>query len=124
MQIRGMTVKQIQNNERQSVLLLDQLVEAAAQTVGLYVLDSLQSTQVLPLFHGTGQAELLKNVHSDDNLLIKTNKVRVIKAKTMSIFISDLQIYRTLVKTRKKGITKTSEVVNEELIAEIKNLQG
>lgn len=116
MQIRGMVVKQIQSTDEESVLLLDQIIEAAAQTVGLYVLENLQSDKLLPLFHGTGQAEILKSIQANDSLSIKTNKVRTIKARTMNIFTSDLQIYRSL--------PKTSGDVNEELVAEIKNLQG
>jgi 3-hydroxymyristoyl/3-hydroxydecanoyl-(acyl carrier protein) dehydratase len=109
--IKGMTVKPIKNAKDESALSLDQLIEASAQTVGLFVLDKLQEKEVLPLFHGTGKAELLQSVHDGDNLLIKTKKARLVQAKTMNIFSADIEIFRRI-------------AAKEELVAEIKNVQG
>jgi 3-hydroxymyristoyl/3-hydroxydecanoyl-(acyl carrier protein) dehydratase len=134
MEIRGMTVKSLKPGKEESVLLLDQLVEAAAQTVGMYVMDNLQDDNVLPLFHGTGEAELLKSIQAGDNLLLKTGEVKLIQSKTMNIFTADLQIYRDFTETKtEEGNQKSSDkgqlssgkkVIKEELVAEIKSLTG
>lgn len=124
MDIRGMQVKKIKDASEESTLLLDQLVEAAAQTVGMYVLASLQNEQLLPLFHSTQEAELFKSVKTGDNLLIKATNIRIVKTSSMNIFSADLQITRasTQLSTEKDEIVP--KLAREELIATIKNLQG
>ncbi len=124
MDIRGMVVKRVLNKEDESVLLLDQLVESAAQTVGMYLLVSLQNEQVLPLFHSTGNAELIKNVQPGDNLLIKANNVKISKMGSMNVFSTDLEITRAIIGVVSEKNEKVQKVVREELIATIKSLQG
>lgn len=121
MDIRGMQVKKIKD---ESVMLLDQLVEASAQTIGMYVLSSLQNDDLLPLFHSTGEAELIKSIQAGDNLLIKANNVKIVKAGPMNIFSSDLDIYRASTQITTENNVVTPKIINEELVSTIKNLQG
>jgi NAD(P)-dependent dehydrogenase (short-subunit alcohol dehydrogenase family)/3-hydroxymyristoyl/3-hydroxydecanoyl-(acyl carrier protein) dehydratase len=122
--IHGMQARRIKNLGEEGVLLLDQLVEAAAQTVGLYVLESLKDEPVLPLFHSTGEAEIFKSVQAGDNLLIKTENAKIIKSGSMKIFSADLEITRGFVETLTENGVVVPKVVKEELIATIKGLQG
>lgn len=110
MDIRGMVVYALRENE-ESALLLDQLIEAAAQTMGMYILDELKDEDLLPLFHSTGEAEMFKSVNPGDNLMVKAETVRLVKSGGMNIFSGDLEI-----------VVKIDE--KEELIASIKTLQG
>ena len=124
MDIRGMHVKKIKNKGEESALLLDQLVEASAQTVGMYVLASLQNSDLLPLFHSTGEAELIKSIQPGDNLLIKANNVKIVKAGPMNIFSSDIEIYRAFTEMTEENGAIIAKVTKEELVSTIKSLQG
>jgi 3-hydroxymyristoyl/3-hydroxydecanoyl-(acyl carrier protein) dehydratase len=124
MDIRGMQVKKITDANEKSVLLLDQLVEASAQTVGIYVLESLQNSDLLPLFHSTGEAEIINNIQAGDNLLIKANNVKIVKAGPMNIFSANIEIYRLFTEiTEENGVT-VAKVTKEELVSTIKSVQG
>lgn len=124
MDIRGMQVKKIKDTNAESALLLDQLVEASAQTVGMYVLATLQNSDLLPLFHSTGEAELIKNIKAGDNLLIKANNLKIVKASAMNIFSSDLEIYRGFTEMITENDNTIAKVTKEELVLTIKSLQG
>jgi NAD(P)-dependent dehydrogenase (short-subunit alcohol dehydrogenase family)/3-hydroxymyristoyl/3-hydroxydecanoyl-(acyl carrier protein) dehydratase len=123
MDIRGMVVERLKNSE-ESVLLLDQLIEAAAQTVGMQVLAGLEGEELLPLFHSTGEAEILINVKAGENLLVKAEKVRVVESGAMKIFSGDLEIVRATVETVTENGEKTAKLTKEEKVATIKSLQG
>lgn len=124
MDIRGMQVKKIKDASEKSVLLLDQLVEASAQTVGMYVLASLQNNDLLPLFHSTGEAEFIRSIQAGDNLLIKADNVKIVKAGSMNIFSSGIEIYRGFTGMTEENGATIAKVTKEELVATIKNLQG
>ncbi|MBU4099647.1 SDR family NAD(P)-dependent oxidoreductase [Patescibacteria group bacterium] len=124
MDIRGMQVKKIKNAGEENALLLDQLIEASAQTVGMYVLASLENNDLLPLFHSTGEAKLLKTIQSGDNLLIKANNVKIIKTASMNIFSSDIEIYRAFTQITTQDGVIIPKVTREELVATVKALQG
>jgi 3-hydroxymyristoyl/3-hydroxydecanoyl-(acyl carrier protein) dehydratase len=124
MDIRGMQVVKLKNNENQSALLLDQLVEAAAQCVGMYVLESLNQEKLLPLFHSTGEAKIYKSIEPGDNLLIKTEHAKIVKMGSMNIFSADLEITRGSIEMIEENGKKEPKVTKEETIATIKNLQG
>lgn len=119
MVIRGMLVEKVNVGAQNIVgaysntpLQLDQLVEAAAQTVGMFVLEGMdKNSPVLPLFHSTGEAEIFRDVVPGDNLLIKLSKAKVVKAGVMNIFSADVEIMK---KVKDK----------EEPVASIKSLQG
>lgn len=124
MDIHGMQVIKIKDASNESVLLLDQLVEASAQTVGMHVLASLQDSDLLPLFHSTGEAELIKSVQAGDNLLIKANNVKIVKAGVMNIFSADIEIYRGFTEMTVENGATIAKVTKEELVSTIKSLQG
>lgn len=124
MDIRGMQVGLIQSADEESVMLLDQLVEGAAQTVGMYMLESLQNEDLLPLFHSTGEAEIIKSIKAGDNLLIKANNIKIVKAGAMNIFSSDIEIYRGFTEMSQENGISVPKVTKEELVASIKGLQG
>lgn len=124
MDIRGMQVRKINAGDVESTLLLDQLVEASAQTVGMYVLSSLSDPDLLPLFHSTGEAEITRNIQAGDNLLIKADKVKIVKAGPMNIFSADVQIYRAFTRMVTENNVTVAKVTKEELVSTIKNLQG
>ncbi len=124
MDIRGMHVRKIKNKTEESALLLDQLVEASAQTVGMYVLASLQNPDLLPLFHSTGEAKLIKSIQPGDNLLIKANNVKIVKAGQMNIFSSDIEIYRAFTEMTEENGAIIAKVAKEELVSTIKSVQG
>ena len=123
MDIRGMVVEFVKDGEK-SALLLDQLIESAAQTVGMQVLVNLGSEDLLPLFHSTGEAEIFENVRPGDNLLIKAMNVKISKSGSMNIFSADFKITRALIESVSEKGEKFSKVTKEELIATIKSLQG
>ncbi len=123
MDIRGMQVVKLKENEKMSVLLLDQLVEAAAQCVGMYALESI-TEDLLPLFHSTGEAELHKSIAAGDNLLIKTENAKIVKMGSMNIFSADFEISRGFVEMTAEDGEQLPKVTREETVATIKNLQG
>ncbi len=123
MDIRGMIVEPL-GNKSESVLLLDQLIEAAAQTVGMQVLTGVKEEELLPLFHSTGEAEMISDVKAGDNLLVKAEKVRIIQTGKMQIFSADLEITRGTFNTVTENGDTIVKLVKEEKIAVIKSLQG
>lgn len=124
MDIRGMQIKKIKDASEESVLLLDQLIEASAQTVGMYVLAALKNDELLPLFHSTGEAKLLKSVQNGDNLLVKADNLKIIKAGSMNIFSADIEIFRAFSEIIKENGVIIPKVTKEELVASIKSIQG
>ncbi len=123
MQIHGMVVERIRDNEANS-LILDQLVEAAAQTIGMHVLVSLKNEQMLPLFHSTGEATIFKNTQPGNNLLIKAENIKIIQRGTMNIFSADVEIKHAFIDFEEVNGEKAAKVVKEELVATIMGLQG
>ena len=123
MDIRGLVVEQLKTGD-ESALLLDQMIEAAAQTVGMYVLEVLKNEDVLPLFHSTGEAELFMDVKPGDNLLIKAEKVKLVKAGSMNIFSADLEITRGIIEIVTENGQSVATIVKEEKVAAIKSVQG
>lgn len=110
MDIRGMVVEKliVGANSNSPVLLLDQLVEAAAQAVGMHLLVGVKDdSPVLPLFHSTGEAEIFLDAKPGDNLLLKTENAKIIKMGPMNIFSADVEVVR-----------------GDEKIAVIKGLNG
>jgi NAD(P)-dependent dehydrogenase (short-subunit alcohol dehydrogenase family)/3-hydroxymyristoyl/3-hydroxydecanoyl-(acyl carrier protein) dehydratase len=124
MDIHGMQVIKLKDNENQSALLLDQLVEAAAQCVGMYVLESLNQENLLPLFHSTGEAEIYKTIESGDNLLVKTENAKIVKMGSMNIFSANLEITRGSIEMIEENGEKKPKITKEETVTTIKNLQG
>ncbi len=114
-EISGMTVEKIDDSGK-SVLYLDQLVEAGAQAVGIYVMQSMKDAgedmnEVLPLFHSTGEAIINGDIAAGDNVLIYLEKARIIKANNMNIFSAD-------------AFYKKMTPNGEEEIASVKGLSG
>jgi 3-hydroxymyristoyl/3-hydroxydecanoyl-(acyl carrier protein) dehydratase len=118
--IKGLKVKKLSEaksasggtKKGESVLFLDQLLEAAAQTVGLHVLYEKEDLSGLPMFLGTEKAELVGSVQTADDLLIKIGSVKILNMQNMQVFTVDVRIY------------KKASTVAEELVATIKTLQG
>jgi len=123
MDIRGMVVEKV-TDENKSVLLLDQLIEAAAQTVGMQVLENLKNEDLLPLFHSTGEAEMIGDVKAGENLLVKAEKVKIVKAGQMNIFSADITITKGSVEMVEEKDDRIAKVTKEETVATIKSLQG
>lgn len=121
MEIYGMFVEKKAENE-ESVLLLDQLVETAAQAIGVYLLDDLKGEELLPLFHSTGAAELFKNIKNGDSLIVMTKNVKLVKMNSMNIFSGDVDIYRGEVSQNKDG--QSSELKQGGKLASILSLSG
>lgn len=114
-EIDGMIVERVEDAGK-SVLCLDQLVEAGAQAVGIYVLQSMKDAggnmnEVLPLFHSTGEANMSGDIAAGDNILIYLEKARIIKANNMNIFSAD-------------AVFKKKTDKGEEEIAFVRGLSG
>lgn len=113
-EISGMNVERAVDTV--SAMSLDQLVEAGAQAVGMFVMQSMREAgemeaEVLPLFHSTGEAIMNGEAAAGDNILIYLEKARIIKANNMNIFSAD-------------ALFKKKTDKGEEEIASVKSLSG
>lgn len=111
-EIKGMTLAPL---EGENLLYLDQYVEMGAQVLGIVALIGLempaeQKNKLLPLFRGTGKAELKSQVIPGDNLVIEAQVTKRMSLGRLNTFEGNVAIYR---------LVRTTEGDNEELQREL-----
>lgn len=120
-EIKGMTLAPLGG---ENPLYLDQYVEMGAQTLGIVALIGLempaeQKNKLLPLFRGTGKAELKSQVTAGDNLVIEAQVTKRASFSSLNTFEGNVAIYR-LVRSTSGDIEESQR----ELVATIDGMNA
>lgn len=115
-EIKGLNLFEILSIPGKDVIRPDQLIEGAAQFVGLSILaKQALGEDIVPLFGGTGKARFYKSVQAGDALLYRISNMR----RRKEVFMADVTITR---RVEKKGDEEIQ--IEEERIGNIKKIYG